>query len=793
MSDTHKNFTKDSLQEHAALGGEKLRAYIVGDAADRNAKMQRVSEAQKVLREEMKETPAELRKLIVDITRTIVQESLDELRKELLEAKEEAKAKLEYELKFLEREKRIALASELELASPYEYAVAEVRETADDVWKSGVGDGWQAAKYAGIAGVGAYIGHWLWSNTIGRVIGWFKSNPDEPTWLERLGSFASMIGGGILGVLGFRSFFRTPIGAAITKFKDGADDEIERKRKEIEKANKGTPAAIDRFMNAPWEEKLGIAISEGWPIVYENGKMLVYESVNRPIELGVNSINEVIAYFRGQPQSDDIWMLLGSTAVASAFSGAVYFLSKKALNAGLYGRLDIWPNSFADGTVSLVKIASGPLGMIYDAAAMLHTASSADGRAALKIRYVDWAAPVTRKFASFLNAWVAQPVGGLVFGWKTPEQAATAAITEWNNMRSTAETMGRHGGLFSEDDVKQANESAAATLDTLRQTFRTMPDAAVGNSRRLKALKRAAARPRPTDASRADPFEEALHTWIDEEEDTAEQARTQAERETQARAQADAEAQAREQARLDALGVTNGPVARIPPPPLPASTPSVPPALPANANAMTPPPLPTDIPKDAAVPPPLPTKEQLLGKTATATTSPTAADVKTDKAKTGPVEPSVVVSAPPMAPSIDVTPYTDTSKIAVSAPSKAPSMDVPTQPAAPKEPLTERQKMEKRLRDAAIRHNVMGTPPQAGSPVAVPTAPTAPEDAVLEIPPEAEALLEPGKGGKRPTGEALTPLSTDPTQIHKANQQAKVNAKSDEQSKTNTDINIRGR
>lgn len=519
---SHPPVNSVELRENAKLGGDNLRTYILGDGTlERQEKVSRANEALALLKAEMATDPGELRKLVVDTTRVILQEELDAIRAELPSADVVTKKTLETQLASANEAKVSALAAEKEMVTPAQYVTAETREMVNDVKAGGL---WEVAKYGGVMAAGAWVGSWLWRNTLGRVFRWFRSDPNKPTFFERIGGFASMAGGALLGMLGLRRL--DPAGgssvgtltenvadAVIEKGKNVADEVLERTKraandagaavmrspagpvlKETGNALAGaggeiaeTGGAVINTVRSDIEVAAGIAamapedpmgamqlaLTKGIPLVFQNGVLAVWIA-GKGIVLPTLSLERVAEFLATGKLSDDFWLVWGEAGVA-------YILGRAAFNGVMYGKLDL-PNLTTRRGIGITaaRIAGGPLNFVGDAAYNGARALTRNGRSILRMQFVDQSLPAR------VLRWARKPN-------LRSQQSILAAIDDWKVRQRDVEFMERNAKAFDPKQVASAKEHGGTRLEAIKAAVAKLPIEA-GDPAHLHELKRAARR-----------------------------------------------------------------------------------------------------------------------------------------------------------------------------------------------------------------------------------------------------------------------------------------------------------
>ncbi len=458
---THTQITSPELQAAAKEGGDKLASFIKGDESlNRSQRVERATEALRLLREEMKDAPQIEKKEVVGATRAVLQDAVDEIRGNIRESSDTERAALEEELRSIDGTKSAALEDERAMATPFEFVQNELRETANDMY--GNATDWKTwAKY-GAAAVGAGIAaRYAWDYTIGALLSWFRTDPDKPTWFEKAGSWLAGVAGAVTGAAFLNAALRTTPGKVVKaggEIVGGAGDEALSTGKEVAKVAAKDIDLVTRISTTAAEDPskaLALATSEGLPLLVENGSVAVWV-MGKAITVPGLSLSKTIEWIKTGKQPEDYWFVWGA-------SGVAYLVGSKAFGLLMYGKLDIpgVTGTRSDAIVSAAKVASGPLGPVGDALSLTSNAFRSGGRQALRIRFVSRSLPMRAV------SWLMQP------RMKT-QAGIEAAFQEWKNRRKDARVMERFSGegqLFSKAEADDAKHDAEERLDHIRDAL----------------------------------------------------------------------------------------------------------------------------------------------------------------------------------------------------------------------------------------------------------------------------------------------------------------------------------
>lgn len=474
------NITPETLRAQAALGGDSLREFILGDSKNRADRVARATEALRMFRAEMQNDPVEQRKAVVDTTRVILQGSLEEIRAELTEANPEKKKTLETELQAVDQTKASALKDEQEMATTTEFVTSEVREVFNE---TKTGDWMAALKYGGAAAVAGVAAHWLWERTIGAASRWFRGSEGKPGWLEKSAKWLTTAAAMVGGVLGIRALTRSPVGKAIKDTGEGIAKEGDATRKEVSETMEHNAEFYEKLQESKgWLETMKVAVADGLPLVWENGSLMIWLGVGKPVTLIGGTLAKAKEWAESGEQPDDFWLLFGqamtATGVAagmSAATGTVYFVGGKAMNALVYGRLDL-PKTGGGMALTALKIASGPIGPALDLARTGYTAMRPNGRQALRIRYMTHAFSGTRQFMGGMLSRANRTIEWARYGTQIPESNVEAALRDWADAHEDAKIIDQFskvdGDLFTKDQAADAKTRVDAELARLQLAIR---------------------------------------------------------------------------------------------------------------------------------------------------------------------------------------------------------------------------------------------------------------------------------------------------------------------------------
>lgn len=471
----HTPVTVETLRSQAALGGDSLKEFILGDATlSRADKVARATEALRLLRLDMRDDPVEARKAVIAATRVVLQDSLEDIRAEIGAAQPDAKAALEKELGDVGRAKDGVLADERELATTPELVMAEGREVFNDV-KNGGAREWitYGAAFAG-AGIAA---HWVWDRTFGALGRWFRGKEGKPGFFGSLFKWLAVTGAAVGGAVGLRALMRTSASPALKAGGDmlqGALNQAGETGKQVIDVAKKDVALLAKITEAVArdpQEALGIALEEGLPLIVENGVVAV-SIMGKAVTLPGLSFAKTIEWIRTGKQPEDYWIVWTEAGVA-------YVLGKAAFNLFINGKL---PDLSRRGLVTTaMRVVAGPLEAGYDAAVTAGRMMTADGRTVLRIQ-------ANQTIPGRVAAWLAKPSLGT-------EDDVRAAVDDWKTYQKDADFMATYGAkegdVFSPKEVAEARSYVGKRLKQIKKALAAM-EANDADSAPMKRLKAAA-------------------------------------------------------------------------------------------------------------------------------------------------------------------------------------------------------------------------------------------------------------------------------------------------------------
>lgn len=466
-----KPITTPELQEAAKQGNDSLLEFIKGDGtASRPERVARANEALRLLRKEMQNDPVEQRKLVVGTTRVVLQDAVDEIRTQITDSAEGSRAELEAELKTVDQKKDAAIEDERKLASVPELAQIEGREIYHDIregdWKTWVAYG-GAALGAGIAA------RYVWDHTFGAMFKWFRGGKGEPGFVERWSKRLAVAGAAVAGLFGAGTFMHGSGKGVLDEAGNavkGAKDELVKTGKEIGDLAMRDVQFVEKLRGAKDSfEMLGIATTEGVPLMFEHGQVLV-EIGNDAVVLPGLTIQKTLEWIEKGEQPEDYWLVWGAAAGAlakaaavSATYGTIYLVTTKTMNAVMTGHLNL-PRTRAGAALTAMKVVAGPLGTAADVARLGWNATTARGRNALRMRYVSRSLP-------------AQILSNISWSMTRLNTQARIqwALADWSQLRvdtETARTLANQKKIFTDAD-------AAGLESTLNQRMKDIRKALV--------------------------------------------------------------------------------------------------------------------------------------------------------------------------------------------------------------------------------------------------------------------------------------------------------------------------